>query len=295
MKIVFVGMVEFSLQMLKHLVDNKIEIEGVVTTKKNNFNTDFVNLIPFCKQNNIPVLLTTDINEIETINWIKKYQPDVILCMGWSRLIKKQLLNIPSIGVIGYHPAALPKNRGRHPIIWALALGLSKTGSSFFFMDEGADSGDIISTEDIMISKEDNARTLYNKIIATAKQQILSVVMNLRHGEYSKIPQDNTLANTWRKRGMKDGEIDWRISAGNIYNLIRALTRPYVGAHFIKNDHEYKVWDSRVILHSMYENIEAGKVIDITNCKNLIVKCGNDCIELLDVDPILDINIGDYL
>ena len=49
------------------------------------------------------------------------------------------------MGILGYHPSLLPFNRGRHPIIWALALGLKETGSTFFFMDENADTGDIVS------------------------------------------------------------------------------------------------------------------------------------------------------
>jgi len=59
----------------------------------------------------------------------------------------KESLDLPHLGVIDFHPAALPANRGRHPIIWALVLGLQETASTFFFMDEGADSGDIISQE----------------------------------------------------------------------------------------------------------------------------------------------------
>ena len=69
------------------------------------------------------------------------------------------------MGVIGYHPAALPKNRGRHPLIWALVLGLKKTASSFFIMDERADSGDVISQEEIIINDDDDASSLYAKMI----------------------------------------------------------------------------------------------------------------------------------
>ena len=95
-----------------------------------------------CRKNNIPVRYTPSINSEEVIGWISDLAPDVIFCFGWSQLFKKKLLNIASLGVIGFHPALLPANRGRHPLIWSLILGLKETGSSFFFMDEGADSGD---------------------------------------------------------------------------------------------------------------------------------------------------------
>ena len=80
-------------------------------------------------------------------------------------MIGKDVLNIPSKGIIGNHPAELPYNRGRHPIIWALALGLESTASTFFIMNESADTGDIISQETISIKDTDYARDLYNKLI----------------------------------------------------------------------------------------------------------------------------------
>ena len=65
----------------------------------------------------------------------KKKNPDLIFCMNWNNLLKKNILK-SSKGVIGYHPSDLPLNRGRHPIIWSIALGLKKIGSTFYFMDK---------------------------------------------------------------------------------------------------------------------------------------------------------------
>ena len=67
-------------------------------------------------------------------------------------------------GVIGYHPAALPHNRGRHPIIWALARGLTQTASTFFLMDEGADTGAIVDQEPVPIGAHDDAGRLYARL-----------------------------------------------------------------------------------------------------------------------------------
>ena len=92
-----------------------------------------------------------------------------------SRLLKEEILSIAPFGVVGFHATALPANRGRHPIIWALVLGLSETASTFFFMDEGADSGDILSQYKLSISENDNAESLYKKVIKVASvQQLLN-------------------------------------------------------------------------------------------------------------------------
>jgi methionyl-tRNA formyltransferase len=77
------------------------------------------------------------------------------------------LLALPPMGVVGCHPAALSANRGRHPRIWALALSLKLTVPTFFIMEEGADSGDIVSPAGVDIAADDDAGSLYLKIVAT--------------------------------------------------------------------------------------------------------------------------------
>ena len=119
MKVVFIGTVEFSLQMLQVLLESDVEIVGVISGKSNEINSDFVDLKQICIDNQLAYFVTDDVNAKESIVWIENLMPDIIFCLGWSRLIKKKLLQIPSLGIIGYHPAELPKNRGRHPIIWA--------------------------------------------------------------------------------------------------------------------------------------------------------------------------------
>ena len=156
MRVIFIGTVEFSKKTLEKLVDLNVHVVGVCTKKTSNFNSDFSNVTPVCKKNKIPIKYVKDINSKENIKWIKSLAPDIIFCFGWSSLIKKELLNLPPMGVLGYHPAKLPKNKGRHPLIWTLVLGLKKSASTFFFMDEQADSGDILSQKNFEILLTDN-------------------------------------------------------------------------------------------------------------------------------------------
>ena len=201
MKIIFIGAVEFSRSMLETLLENDAQIAGVVTAVDPGINADFADLEPLCKAANIPILHTENINSSESMQWIKRHHPDVIFCMGWSSLIKRELLQLPPMGIVGFHPAHLPKNRGRHPLIWALVLGLQETASTFFIMEEAADSGDILSQEMISISVQDDASSLYEKITATAKQQIACLLTLLASDNYQRIPQDHTKATLWRRRG----------------------------------------------------------------------------------------------
>lgn len=294
MRIVFVGCVEFSKRALLKTVESEAEVVGVVTRESSAFNTDFCDLSGICRECEIPYLYSEDINSKESIEWIKVLNPDYIFCFGWSFLLKRELLNLPKKGVIGYHPAMLPKNRGRHPIVWALSLGLESTGSTFFFMDEGADSGDILSQERLFIGYDDDAASLYAKLNELALKQIESFIPELINNSFSAIPQEHKMASYWRKRGKRDGKIDWRMSSRSIYNLVRALTKPYVGAHFEYKGEEISVWKVSEVEEIGAVNIEPGKVIK-TGDGYFTVKSGDSFIKVLDYNPRIEIEAGDYL
>ena len=117
--------------------------------KSSSFNSDYFDIVNYFKKKDIKSVYTNDINGKKSIPWITKIKPDLIICLGWSKLLKKKILNIPKIGTIGYHPSDLPKNKGRHPIIWSIFLGLNKIASTFFQMNTKADDGKIISKKNI--------------------------------------------------------------------------------------------------------------------------------------------------
>ena len=197
------------------------------------------------------------------------------------------------MGIVGYHPALLPKNRGRHPIIWALALGLKASGSTFFFMADGVDDGDILSQEEVEIFYEDDARSLYDKVLATALKQIEYFLPKLQNNSFQSFKQNNSLANAWRKRGKLDGKIDFRMTSGAIYNLVRALTRPYVGAHVEYNGKDVSVWKVKEVDFNR-ENIEHGKVLE-NDGRTIIVKTYDKAIKIIEHDFVELPKIGEYL
>lgn len=295
MKILFIGCVKSSYCFLSTLISEGAQIVGVITKKEAGINSDFEDLTPLCAQQNIDIIYVDNINNIDAINFIKKVSPDIGYCMGWSQLIKENVINLFPRGVIGYHPAALPHNKGRHPIIWALVLGLNTTASSFFRIEKTADTGDILSQVNVDIDYNDDAMTLMDKMLKVGKKQLVNLTRQLENGCVNGISQKEMQGNTWRKRGQQDGKIDWRMSSNSIYNLVRGLTRPYVGAHFIYKDKEIKVWKVRECLDEKneYTNIEPGKIIDIDDI-SFTVKAGDNLVKVIECDEI-ELQIGEYL
>lgn len=295
MKAVFIGCVESSAVFLSTLLEESADIIGIITKRESKINADFVDLTDIGKRNNIPCLYVENINDKKTFQFLQELNPDIGFCLGWSQLLKGDLLRMFPKGVIGFHPTKLPWNRGRHPLIWTLVLGLDETASSFFVLDETADTGNVISQERVLVSYEDNARTLYNKVMDTAKIQLKEIWNDVCKDNINVIVYGGQEGNTWRKRGKADGKIDWRMSSRSIYNLIRALSEPYVGAHFEYNGCEYKIWETREIDDEQYENIEPGKIVDVCWRKSFVVKTGKGLIEVLHYDNCFEPQIGMYL
>ena len=293
MRIGFIGAVEFSGRVLDRLLDMRCDIVGVVAQREAGFNADHRDLSRHCAGPGIPWTYSADINSDETYQWLAERSPDVLLCMGWSRLLKPRLLSLAPMGAIGFHPAALPANRGRHPVIWALVLGLRETASTFFFMDPSADGGDIISQVPIAIREDDDAATLNERITQRALEQVAIFVPQLAAGTAPRIRQDSGNANVWRKRGMPDGQIDWRMSTHGIHNLVRALTKPYVGAHFMHRGAPVTVWKCEIVT-DVPQNLEPGKVLGV-GADGVVVKCFGGGIRLVHTTPAFAPALGEYL
>ncbi|CAE79552.1 formyltransferase family protein [Bdellovibrio bacteriovorus] len=295
MKIAFIGCVDFSEAMLRTVLNvPKAEVCCIITRKASSFNSDFRDLTPIAEERKIPVFHATGNMQSSMESFLQEHSPDVIFCFGWSYLLQPAILNLSRLGVVGFHPAELPENRGRHPIIWALALGLKQTASTFFWMDDGADSGDILSQQPIQISDDDDAASLYHKVIETAQNQVAVFVTDLLVGRVIRLPQDATRATYWRKRGKSDGRIDFRMSSSGIHNLVRALARPYVGAHVEKDGQDYKVWKTRLSSVVFPVNIEPGKVVAV-NGSVLTIKTSDSAIDILEHEFTNLPTIGEYL
>jgi len=261
LNVVFIGCVEVSRELLKATLRiPEVEVRGVITRSASSINADFHSLKDLAAEHNVPCILAEGNKQGRLASFIQENNADCVFCFGWSYLLKPEVLTAAPMGVIGYHPAALPRNRGRHPLIWALALDLNESGSSFFVMDEEADSGPIVDQRIFQIQPNDDATDLYRKMIENATAQVADFAPRLARGDIIPKPQDASLANNWRKRGMPDGEIDFRMSTRAISCLVRALTRPYVGAHFMHHSMPFTVWACREA-DWPERNIEPGKVL----------------------------------
>lgn len=287
------GGVRFSLPLLEAAAAGPLDVVGVCTSSSPR-GSDGLDLSPWARSADIPVLDAQDLNSAESVDWTSTRQPDLIICVGWSRLLKRQVLDIPRLGILGYHPAALPANRGRHPIIWTIALGLSTAGSTFFLMDERADTGPIVSQRSIAVAENETASSLYTRLNVGAVEQLQATAEEVvSRGTLRATPQDGSRATEWRKRDHDDGRIDWRMPSIGISRLVRALSDPYPGAHTVIGNREVRV--TAVTVESAPSNLEPGRVLAVGSTW-AVVKTGDGAVRVSTAEPLEGlIGSGDHL
>lgn len=279
MKIIFISGVSFGYSILEHILKNGWKIDTIFSydDSKKKFYSDMINFENLSSKYNIPNIKVQNINDQDNIEIIKKIKPDIILVMGWSQIIKTDIIEIPKIGIIGSHPTELPKFRGRAPIPWSILKNLSESALTFFWIEKGVDNGNILDQEKFPIHKYDDATSLYEKIIVSGKKMILKNLKDISEGIISKSKQDESkFIENWPKRSFNDGKIDWRKSADEIDRLIRASTYPYPGAFTIYRQKKLFIWKSTIIDKPTKKY---GEILEINN-NNLQIATGNGILKL---------------
>jgi methionyl-tRNA formyltransferase len=264
MKLVALGTTSFLENCVKGLLTSGCTIQALISMPAEHLPDNSSDIRKFALEIGSGYYESKDINSEETVRYIKGLKPDVIFS-AWPKIISEKVINIPAIGVIGSHPTALPLNRGRHPFQWQIVLGIQQSKLSFFMMDAGIDSGDLVLQIPYKIDLNDTIVTLSGKVNTLAFEAAKKIGKELVTTKALKaVKQDTSLINTWRKRNRYDVLIDFRMNANNILALVRSFTLPYPCATFIFEDSVLHVISG--VIDRSYNpdiviNMEPGKII----------------------------------
>lgn len=170
---------------------------------------------------------------------ISKLKPTMGLCFSYDLILPLDLLDIFPKGVFNIHGALLPQYRGANVLNWVLINGEPETGVTLHKMTEKVDCGPIVLQKKVAIDFLDTALTLREKLSFAAGRLIREAWPLLNMDPVPMIEQDESQARTYKKRNSEDGMIDWKQPAVDIYNLIRALIRPWPGAWYVENNEKH--------------------------------------------------------
>jgi methionyl-tRNA formyltransferase len=236
--------------------------------------------------NNTKIIKVNEANsQIETII---EQSPEYIFVAGWSELLSKELINIPSSGTIGFHPSKLPHDKGRSVLAWQIEGGYRETALTMFYYNDFPDGGDILAQEKIQIHNCDYVNDILNKVDEATFSLIRAYFPLIRQNKIVPIKQDIGHGNIRRLRNKKDDIINWNKTSSEIYNKIRAISRPYPGATFeVSEDEKIKVWKAEV-LHSFPwgKECQPGTIVAKLFNRNFVVKTKDSFIILQEWEKV---------
>ena len=232
MKTILIGAVTTTRRVLETMVEVNFPISYVFSLDDavSENVSDYDPIFETAEKFNVPYKKFKKINDEENVKIIKEIEPDYIFVIGLSQLVKDEIINTAKKGVVGFHPAPLPKYRGRATNVWQQLLGVKESAVSVFFIDDGIDSGDILAQEPYYIDDNDYAQDVLDKGDEAAIIAMKRVLQQMMDGTLKPVKQDDSKASYTLKRSPEDGLIDWNLPIKDIHLFIRAVSRPYPGA-----------------------------------------------------------------
>ncbi|MCC3327015.1 methionyl-tRNA formyltransferase [Nocardia abscessus] len=229
MRIVSFGFQTWGRKTLQALIDSEHEVVLAVThpASEQSYKAIFSDSVEeLAREHGIPVHLT-ERADAETIDLVKRVEPDVIVVNSWYTWMPAELYNLPPHGTLNLHDSLLPKFTGFSPVLWALISGASETGLTVHRMDEGLDTGDILVQRSIPIGPSDTGTELVMRGMELIPGALGEALAALDSGTAQWRPQNKAERTYFHKRSERDSRIDWTWQAEDLERFVRALSAPY--------------------------------------------------------------------
>lgn len=281
MKIGFFGSAPFVVEFLDSIKKSPQEISFIVTSPDKPTGRGRVITPPTAKrfaiENNIPFFQPEDIRSNEFLDRVHQFNVDIFLVIAYGKKLHRDLLYLPPKHSYNLHFSLLPRWRGAAPVNWAILSGDRETGLTIMKMDEGLDTGDIVFQKSIPIYENETASELFTRIIEKGKPFLIDALNKIEIGNITLKKQEEGKATYAPPLKKDDGYINWRLSAYEIHNKIRAL-QPWPSAFTFYRTKRIKILKSLIIS----EKGEPGKIIKIEK-DGIVVATKEGAIKILEL------------
>ena len=286
MRAVFMGTPEIAATVLKSVLASRHEVAAVVTQTDKPKGRGHEMAFPPVKEvalaAGIPVLQPQRAKDEAFIEELKEINPDIILVAAYGKLLPKAVLDMPKYGCINVHASLLPKYRGASPIQWAVLNGDEKSGVTIMHMAETMDTGDIIMTREVVLSEDETAGSLHDKLAEIGGPLLIEAMDALETGRAPRIRQNEEEATHVRMLDKSMGNLDFSKPAVQLERWIRGLN-PWPTAYTKLEGKMLKLWRAEVI--SAEEVKKTAKGFDT----GTVTAVAKDSFDVLTGDGVLRI------
>lgn len=231
---------------------------------------------------NIPLIQPENINSPESIEELKKINPDIIVTVAYGGYLKREIRKLPKFGCINLHPSLLPKYRGSAPVNYTLFNNEKFTGNTIFKIFAKMDAGPIIYQRKIAMKENECFTGLTEKLSKLGAEDVLKVLEKIENNDYELIKQDDSKATFSHKIEKQDLLLDWSLTAEKIRNKVRGLAvRPGTVASF--RNKRIKIIETEILQSESIS--KPGTVIDIIKNVGIVVATVDFDLLLKKVQP----------
>ena len=228
MKVIFMGTPDLAKAVLEALINSENEVLAVVTQPDKPKGRGYELTPPPVKvcaaERGIPVYQPVTLKNGELAPIIDQYKPDAIIVAAYGQILPPYVIDFGNYGCINVHGSLLPEYRGAAPIQRAIIDGKTKTGITIMKMDNGLDTGDMLTKAEVDITPEDNFETMHDKLAEAGGELLVKTLAMLEKGEITPEKQDDSLSNYAKKIEKSDCLLDFTEDAYNVWCRIRGLS-----------------------------------------------------------------------
>jgi methionyl-tRNA formyltransferase len=283
-RIVIAGYSDVGYRCTRWLLDQGEEVALVFTHADDPKETRWWDsLADLATERGVPVRLVDSLDHASEIERLRAAAPDFLFSFYFRKMIPPDAIAIAGRGALNMHGSLLPQFRGRAPINWAILKGALRTGATLHHMTEKPDAGDLVDQEPVPIGPDDDVLTVARRVGDAAVKVLARSWPRLKAGTAPRFPQDLTHGSYFGGRKPEDGLVDWALSAKEVHDLVRAVTKPWPGAFTDLFGEKVTIWKTRISPYGGHDCFP-GKA-ELTE-DSVIVYCGDDKpIEILAAQP----------
>ena len=275
LKICFMGSPQFSIPSLKAIIEAGHEVSVVFTQGPKPANRGKkIQKQPvheYAESMGLKVLFSNSLKD--NIEYLENLNLDMIIVVAFGYILPSAIIRLPKLGCINLHASLLPRWRGAAPIQRAIMSGDRQTGVAVMLMDEGLDTGAVISSLSVNINPKNNVNDLTNELSSKGAELLEKTILQYANNILKPKPQSKIGITYAKKIHKKDEIIDWNKKASEIVNHINALS-PFPGAKCRIKNETIKIIEAEVIENC--DQVDNGVIID----HNIIIKCAQNALKV---------------
>lgn len=280
LRIVFAGTPEFAAHHLSALIESSQNIVGVYTQpdrpagRGKKLQPSPVKQLAL--EQGLPVYQPQNFKSTTEIDELASMQADVMVVVAYGLILPEAVLKTPRYGCINVHASLLPRWRGAAPIQRAIEAGDNESGITIMQMNQGLDTGEMLTKVSCIIESRDTAASLHDKLVDIGKAALLDTLGQIEVGQCHPEPQENTRATYARKLQKSEGQLDWTLDATTLDRKIRAFN-PFPVCYTELGGHRIKIYQAFVL--ETHSSSQPGRITAVST-QGLDVQTGRGTLRI---------------